>query len=80
MKGLLVPTREKLVVMFYFLIVVLLVFILHSALSRILLNGRNPQEGEYIIKSIFPMMDILFTFSQYYLFTCVAVLVIKKSK
>lgn len=80
MKGLLAPTREKLVVMFYFFIVILLVFMLHSTFSRILLGGKNPQEGEYVVKNIFPIIDILFTFFQYYLFACVAVFVIKKSK
>ncbi|MFA7170104.1 MAG: hypothetical protein WC178_04620 [Candidatus Paceibacterota bacterium] len=80
MKGLLAPTREKLIVMFYFLVVVLLLFVIHSVLSRILLSGKNPQEGEYVVKNIFPIIDILFTFFQYYLFACVAVFVIKKSK
>jgi hypothetical protein len=80
MKELLAPTREKLIVVFYFLVVVILVFILQSALSRILLSGKNPQEGEYIVKNIFPIIGILFTFSKYYILACVAIFLVKKSK
>lgn len=80
MKELLVPTREKLIVIFYFLVVALLVFIIHSAFLRILLIGKNPQEGESIVNNVFPAINILFTFFQYYLFACVAVFLVKKLK
>lgn len=80
MKELLAPTGEKLIVMFYFLVVVLLMFIIQNAISRILLIGKNPQEGEYIVKNIFPIISMLFIFFRYYLFARVAIFVVKKSK
>lgn len=80
MKELLAPTREKLIVIFYFLVVALLLFIIHSAFLRILLSGKNPQEGESTVNNVFPVINILFTFFQYYLFACVAVFLVKKSK
>ncbi len=80
MKELLSPTREKLSVMFYFLVVVLLMFIVQNAISHILLSGKNPQEGEHVVKNVFPIMSTLLIFFRYYLFACVAIFVVKKSK
>lgn len=80
MKELLAPTGEKLIIMFYFLVIVLLMFIIQNVISRILLSGKNPQEGEYVVKNIFPIISMFFIFFQYYLFACVAIFVVKKSK
>ena len=80
MKELLIPTREKLTMLFYFLAVALSVAIAHIVLARMLFSGRDPQEGAYIAKNISPFVSALFTLLQYYLLTCVAVAMLKKSK